>query len=338
MQKHAMSEFMIRTRQRRWVVSSLLGLTLCGLASGCKPAVDPQPDNIAAPKTVTIPQTPKVEDIAVDRAQLLRALADAASAAAIGEVDSSVEASLTGRQFILKMPIGCEGESDAATGWIYDSESQRLTLKATPDIALDDVIRAQALPAVNAADTKSVQKPADIKSADASNAGAQAQPLPRATSSSATSAAALPVVEAVDGFWIKHPWILSDRCPVAGQDNADNVSDQTPEGDGIQFDETAAIPQFGIAQFYTGKDPRTGRRGGQPYRIAKKIGDMERPDPQSLRLVLRGRLSAVPGQALIRCDSGKPDMPPRCIISASFDRVSFENADGSVVYGQWGGR
>ena len=319
---------MIRTKHELWLLSSLVGVSLLGLVSGCKPVAEPAPDQTVATEPVAAkPTTPKVEDIAVDRAQLLRALSDAASAAAVGEVDSAVETSLTGRQFILKMPIGCEGESDAATGWIYDSASQRLTLKATPDVALDDVPKSIGATATAQSSTReeSAAEPADPSSAGQTRGGETAAPATPLT------------VESVDGFWIKQPWILSDRCPVIG------AGDRAPAADEDQDQEqtarpAAAAPQFAIAQFYTSKDPRTGRRGGQPYRITKKIGEAERPDQSSLRLVLRGRLSPPPGGRLIECTLPSPETPPRCIIAASFDRVSFENADGSIVYGQWGGR
>ena len=219
------------------------------------------------------------------------------------------------------------GESDAATGWTYDSATQRLTLKATPDISLDDVAPAKL---------------------------AEASPPPTATTNAAGGAAdkslaapSLPLpnpVEAVDGFWIERPWIFADRCPVA--DEIPAAAENTPDKDSDAAASDDPVPataapstasRFGIAQLYTARDSRTGRRGGEAYSITRRVVEAERPDPKSLRLVLRGRLSVAPGGQLIQCKFTTPDVPPRCIISASFDRVSFENADGSTVYAQWGG-
>ena len=159
-------------------------------------------------------------------------------------------------------------------------------------------------------------------------------------------------IEAVDGFWIPRPWILSDACPV-DLATTETVSEGTPPadekgkaGDNKAADDATAnnetesalpAPTVGIAHFYTSRDPRTGRRNGQPYRITKRVTETERPAPQSLRLVLRGRLGMVPGGKVIQCSVPRGEERPRCMISATFDRVRFENVDGSILYAEWGG-
>ena len=58
-------------------------------------------------------------------------------------------------------------------------------------------------------------------------------------------------VEAVEGFWIERPWLLSDACPAPlGDANA------TP---------TAPDHSIGIAQYYTAEGSRTERRSGRAY-------------------------------------------------------------------------
>ncbi len=298
------------------------GLLLFAALAGCKPVVEPAPDQ---KQTSVVPDAApsKVEELAVSRTDLLRALNEAASIAAVGGDYNAAAAPLAGRQFVLRMPIGCDGESDAATGWIYDSANHRLTLKATPGISLADV-----------------QTP-PVASREVAETGPATTPPPAEASPAADAKAPATVpspVEAVDGFWISHPWIWSDNCPIAPEmaESSGTTDGDEPKAEAEPLQEAVLPHHFGIAQYYTASDPRTGRRGGQAYRITKRVTEAEQPDPKSLRLVLRGRLTAAPDGRLLQCRMLSSTVPPQCIISATFDRVSFENADGSTVYAQWG--
>lgn len=325
----------------QWAAISVMAIAV----SGCQLSSDgptkqdqPKEDTI---KTAPKLPTPSVQDLAVDRRQLLLAVNEAASAVAIGTDDTGAQAALNGRQFILKLPIGCEGESDDALGWIYDEASQRLTIKATPDItlkAIEDllplVLESEPAPSTDTAESNTATQTADNKMT--------------------VAATRPPKIETADGFWIPRPWVLAESCPVsiiatdelegadtgnnsdkaAGSEKSETSKSQANIKDG---NETTATPTVGIAHFYTAREPRIGRRNGQPYRITKRVTEAERPAPQTLRLVIRGRLGPMPGGKIIQCAATDVNSRPRCVISASFDRISFENSDGSTVYAEWGG-
>lgn len=322
----------VKVGKARWL--GVTGGAAMLLLAGCKPV--PLDEPVKAPdKDYRPAMTPTVQDLAVDRAQLLRAMADAASAAASGTDDSSAQAALEGRQFILKMPIGCGAQGKAATSWTYDAKSQRLELSATPDIDLERVRRIGLLPAPVEAEASATETETAAAEGD----------LTDKMKADRRAAAKASDVEAVDGFWVPRPWLMVDSCPVA---SADTQTEPTETMDPANTESAPkevlprpvmALPEpaFGIAHFYTAREPRTGRRGGQAYSITRRVTEGEQFDPASLRLVMRGRLGAGPGGKVIQCAATNPDAHPRCIVSATFDRVSFENADGSVVYAQWGG-
>lgn len=328
----------MRWSAKMWIAIPVMAMALsgCQLATDGPPKKD-EPKDDTATKLPKLP-TPTVQDIAVDRRQLLLAVNEAMSAAATGTEDNNMQASLSGRQFILKLPLGCSGESDAASGWIYDEASQRLTVKATPDVSLadlDDVLPVTLnMPVAFAPAPEAVTPEVTREAAKGADAKAATTPAVQQPSK----------IEAVDGFWIPRPWIFTDTCPVdtaASDDAALETAEGENSGSAAEQNPPAeadiAAPTVAIAHFYTARDPRVGRRNGQPYRITKRVTEEERPSPQSLRLVLRGRLGMVPGGKVIQCSTPKDGRQPRCVISASFDRVSFENAGGSVIYAEWGG-
>lgn len=314
------------------------------MLAGCQLATDgPAKTDDADDKTKTsLPSvpTPTVEDLAVDRRQLLLAVNEATSAAALGIDDSGQQSSLMGRQFILRIPIGCDGESDAATGFIYDEDNQRLTLKAVPELTLADVEKVRPV---------TEEAPVPVPSAEKQSPDGSATTEPVAAKSNIAAAPTLTKIEAVNGFWISRPWVLADSCPIetafvgSTAENAETEGTQADDKDGLPADtepksnELDETPSVAIAHFFTARDPRVGRRDGSAYRITKRVTEDERPDPKSLRLVLRGRLGQMPDGKTIQCSKGTAKERPRCVISASFDRVSFENANGSIVYAQWGG-
>ena len=355
--KHAMLTYMMirllcgNANEPRSIKWGLAVPVMAIALSGCQLTTDDpgkqdqtKNDKAAVPAKV---QTSTVQDIAVDRKQLLLAVNDATSAAATGVDDTSVQASLFGRQFILKLPLGCSGESDAASGWIYDEASQRLTVKATPDMSLVEL--EDILPSVPSASLASIPPIEDAAAkVESAPVAATTDSLEKEKSAPSSITARPNKIEAVDGFWIPRPWIFTDTCPVEPNPNIQMASDKvgsaladnnaaktTTEIDPI--DDNALSPTIGIAHFYTARDPRVGRRNGQAYRITKRVTEKERPNPQSLRLVLRGRLGMLPGGKVIQCSTPKDTSRPRCVISASFDRVSFENANGSIIYAEWGG-
>jgi hypothetical protein len=132
--------------------------------------------------------------------------------------------------------------------------------------------------------------------------------------------------EAVEGFWIRQPWLLTTACP-----RADTATEKQPHQKG----EAAAIPQtVGIAQFFTAGGARTLRRSGRAYEATRKLDEGDQPSG-GFDLVLSGRLVTLPDGRVIACTSAATDRPS-CVISAEFGKVSIERADTHEQLAVWG--
>jgi hypothetical protein len=125
--------------------------------------------------------------------------------------------------------------------------------------------------------------------------------------------------EAVEGFWLSRPWLLTEDCPAPPQ--APSPLDATPSAP-----ETVAI-----AQVFEPGGSRLLRRGGKAYEATKKLDGGPVPGPAGLRLVLEGRLTAGDGHRPIRCFSARSDRPPVCMVIVELDRVAFETPDGDML-------
>ena len=128
-------------------------------------------------------------------------------------------------------------------------------------------------------------------------------------------------VEAVEGFWIPRPWILTDACPAGGEAEA-----------------AAAAPQassIGIAQYFTAQDSRVQHRSGRSYEIVRRADPAIAPSQTGFTLVLHGRLRRWPDAGPVRC-RGSGRARPTCIISAELDRVAFENPETGMTIAEWG--
>jgi hypothetical protein len=154
-------------------------------------------------------------------------------------------------------------------------------------------------------------------------------------------------VEAVEGFWLRRPWLLGARCPrpapsspEASEDDELNNTGRAVDTDGPQKAATgtelatARWGKVGIAQFFTGTDTRTGRRNQRAYELTKVLGANERPSPDGYNLVLSGRLRAN-GDRVIHCRSVSVAAPPNCVISSEIDRVWIEQSDSGTVLSEW---
>lgn len=126
-------------------------------------------------------------------------------------------------------------------------------------------------------------------------------------------------VEALEGFWIRRPWLLSEGCPAQPSPPGALISPET----------------LAVAQVFEEGGSRVTRRGGRPYTVTRKLAEGETPPAGGFRLVLQGRLSALEGGP-VRCLSDHPDRRPTCLVVAEFDRVAMENAAGEVL-GEWPG-
>ena len=141
--------------------------------------------------------------------------------------------------------------------------------------------------------------------------------------------------EAVEGFWVARPWLLTDACPVApaaapASAEPINATQSSPAPAA-----NPAAQRVGIAQFFTSSDPRTGRRSGRPYESVVQLGDGEAPPANGLNLILSGRLRAFPGGKVIACAAVAPNRPPDCLVSAEVDRVRMERPEGGAPLAEW---
>ena len=144
--------------------------------------------------------------------------------------------------------------------------------------------------------------------------------------------------EAVEGFWIRRPWLLHAACPPAAARAPSAATDAPPPGA-----DTAVGPadaeneqRIAIAQFFTAEDARTHRRDSRAYQATERLAEGEAPSAAGYDLVLEGRLQRLPNGQVIVCRAASSG-PPACIVSARFDQVSVERADNGELLAEWPG-
>lgn len=262
-----------------------LALSVAALVAGCQPAAQEEPvQNEAVNEASPLPPLPVAEP-PMDRAGLLTAVAKAASASALGRIDSAEQRPLDGKRFEVRIRFGCATtpqlvkETAGPFNVRFNSEDRTLRLRAAPDLTLDE-------PQI------------------AALAGER--------------------VEAVEGFWMRRPWLLADGCP-AGP--ADQQTDGTPQ---------ASDQRVGLAQFFTATDSRTMRRDDRAYEATKVLGADEAPSRQGYNVVLSGRLRQLPQRRVILCRTRGAGAPPECVVSAQFDRVWIEEPSSKAILAEWG--
>jgi hypothetical protein len=139
----------------------------------------------------------------------------------------------------------------------------------------------------------------------------------------AAGATATPEIEAVEGFWIPRPWLASELCPAASTQSSD----------------LAALPPprqtLGLAQFFRSGESRLPQRRGRPYEVVKRVGSESVEGAKSFRLLLRGRVVALPDGQPVRCHSEDSDYRPICLISVEYDYVAFENPAAGEILAEW---
>ena len=126
-------------------------------------------------------------------------------------------------------------------------------------------------------------------------------------------------LEAVEGFWLARPWLLTEACPAMAP-TASASSQASPQ--------TA-----GLAAVFKANGARTGRRNGRAYEFTLRGEDGQPPVPsaQGYRLVLEGRMTAFADGRAIHCRAAAADQRPSCIGAVQLDRVAFEDADGQML-------
>ena len=135
----------------------------------------------------------------------------------------------------------------------------------------------------------------------------------------ARSLVGTPQTEAIEGFWVRRPWLLAEACPSAAGDQAAVTAEESP----------AASPEtVGLARVFEAGGSRLLRRAGRDFEATERVLDGEAPPGQGgFRLVLEGRIGAAAGGP-IRCQADHPDVRPVCLVIVDIDRVAFEDADG----------
>ncbi len=145
-------------------------------------------------------------------------------------------------------------------------------------------------------------------------------------------------VEAVEGFWLKRPWMMTAACPAPRASEA-KVPPQKDQPADPPIEEERQIvpraPRVGIAQFFTATDSRTRRRSARPYESVKPLEEGSELGVAGFNLILSGRLTAGPAGRVIACESASIDTWPDCIIFADIDQVRMERPETREVIAEW---
>lgn len=120
--------------------------------------------------------------------------------------------------------------------------------------------------------------------------------------------------EAVEGFWLRRPWLLSEACPVGAQGAGPPPAPET----------------VGLVQVFEEGSSRLTRRAGRAYEAVRKLDAQAVPAPGALRLVFEGRIAEAEGRP-VRCIALNPEARPVCIVRVELDRVAFEGAAGDML-------
>jgi hypothetical protein len=131
-------------------------------------------------------------------------------------------------------------------------------------------------------------------------------------------------IEAVEGFWIPHPWSYAEACP-------------PPRDQPVPASPTPAAAQtLGLAQLFEAGGSRVLRRGDRPYETLVKLSkDDEPPVWRGYQMRLEGRFATYPDGRVARCWSESNDHQPVCLYAVQFDRVAFESAVDGKVLAEW---
>ena len=219
----------------------------------------------------------------MDRTGLLEAVAAATSAAALGHPDGDAQRKLDGKTFEVRIRFGCAAPSQGGG-------------TAGPfGVSFDGDSRTLK---VRAAPDLTMDNP---NVAQLAGAG----------------------VEAVEGFWMRRPWLLSDGCPIAVA--APVTTDEVPPSG----------QRIGLAEFFGATDSRTGRRKDRAYEATSILPAGEQPSREGYNLVLSGRLKMRESGSVVTCRIAGRDVAPECIVSAAFDHVWIEHPQSRAVIAEW---
>lgn len=243
-----------------------------------------------------------------DRARLLAAVGQAASAVAAGAPNPRDQGKLEGRQFEIRLRFGCRGPvrdlKQTWLGWTRDRTSGSLRLRAAPTITAESEIASSlAGGPFEAVEGFWIPRPWLLQAV------------------CPVAAAVKPALQASNG---------TDNPQAEVTEELTGTESRPNEGPNL-----AGHQRVGIVQVFTSADPRTGRRSERAFEAVKPIEDDQPLASQGFNLVLSGRLRAVPGQPVIQCIVRGPDQPPDCLATAKIDRVWIEHPDSGEVIAEW---
>lgn len=270
----------------------------CGAALvACQPSAE---EEVVANASINqVPPTPRlpISDPPIDRAGLLQAVGQAASATALGQDDARQQRLLEGRVFKVGIRFGCAAPAPPSDGRPFsidfNTDDRTLRIRAAPDLTPDHPLVATL-----------------------ASQGAEAVEgfwIPRP--------------------WLLQEGC--PLVPPPATADAGNPALPKPADDMPASSSPPTLQRIGLAQFFTESDPRSGRRDKRPFEATKVLGTDEQPSPRGYNLVLSGRLKRPPHGRIIACRSGGLDVPPDCVISADFDRIWIERPDSKAIVAEW---
>jgi hypothetical protein len=134
-----------------------------------------------------------------------------------------------------------------------------------------------------------------------------------------------PDLEAIEGFWVTHPWTSSETCPAGGSAAASGFEPVTLPG------QTLAV-----AQFFSGGSSRQALRRGDPFESVLSVRPGELRAAQGFRVGLTGKIDRVPGDGPVRCiQPAGIEQRPICVVAVSLDEVAIENPATGDTLATW---
>jgi hypothetical protein len=133
-------------------------------------------------------------------------------------------------------------------------------------------------------------------------------------------------VEAVEGFWISHPWTSSEACPA-------------PPGGPVAVS-TAPVTLPGqtlaVGQVFFGEAAHGSRRHGDAYEAAIRIPQTEFDASDGFRLLITGRIAGNRATGPVTCrQPAGPEQRPICLVSVVIDEVAIENPATGETLSTW---
>lgn len=284
-------------------------------AGACQQQEAAPADNAADEPVLNLPSVPRPQP-PLDRAALLQAVAQAASASAAGAELPQEVRSLDGRQFELRIRFGCRGPVDSLEdrwlGWSFNPEDRRIRVQAKPTISMEDqLVSSIAGDRFEAVEGFWIPRPW----------------LQQAVCPAAAAVTSAPAQAQSDSAASTGPTETDSAAAADAMADADDELNAEP---------VPTWPRVGIAQFFTDQDSRTRRRDMRPYQANRTLEEGRPLSSQGYNLVLSGRLRALPNRGVIECEARDSNSPPECMISADFLRVWIERPDNREVIAEWG--